>query len=679
MYGTTGKILRIDLSKESYTPEDSSPYFKEYLGGRALNHIVLFQDIDVAKVSPFDPKNEIIFGTGPLCGTTWPSAGRLQATFIAPLPYSGWGDSNVGGAIGPEMKFAGWDTVVVKGKADKPTYIYIEDERIEFKSASDLWGKGVNECTSILRKRHLGCQALLIGPAGENRVRFASVRTHRTSSLGRCGGGAVMGSKNLKGLVIKGSRGVKIFDPKNFLDLSLKCQRDLMDPDFGLLHSQSFNLMSRYGTPGILRLIGQIGMTPIKNWSQCGIWSDDLELTEMMGNKWWERQDACYGCPVHCLGAYRVDDPHYASFSGGPGYDSIVSLGHNCLEPRAKIVLKLNAMCNDLGLDPVELGNTFSTLMEWYEKGVIDEKFTDGVPMRWGNGEGMIELVSKIASRKGCGDKLAEGPYRVGKELGKEALKCVYHQKGMCAPGLETRSAIGSMLSSALSPRGSHHLSGLPTTEWINSQSVAVRVTGFKEAGDIRSYHPEAKARLVHFYENLFELPDSLGICKFPFGHFGYWHDRPKDMEKMWDYLTKALYYATGTKFTKNELMDIGERAYQIERAAIVMRGIRREDDIPNWKCLNEKCPGEHPVGPVPLPPIDQKKYEKILDSYYSLRGWTKEGIPTRKRLMGLDLKEVADALEKRILHSAQKKPAKPKKSSKKKFTKRKKIKNCRI
>ncbi len=671
MYGSTGKLLSIDLSTKSYTTEDTRPYFKEYLGGRALNHILLFRDTDVARVSPFDPKNEIIFSAGPLCGTTWPSAGRLHATFIAPLPYSGWGDSNIGGAIGPELKFAGWDTVVIKGKAKKPTYIYIEDERIEFKSANDLWGKGVDESNSILRKRHSGSQALLIGPAGENRVRFASIRTHRSNSLGRCGGGAVMGSKYLKGLVIKGSTGVKIYDPEKFLDLSMKCQMDLMDPNFGPLHSQSNAIISQHGTAGFTSIFARKGMTPLKNWSQCGIWAGDVELTEMRGNKWWKRQDSCYSCPVHCLGAYKVEDNKSPSSSGGPGYDSLVALGRNCLEPRAKIVLKLNAMCNDLGLDPVELGNSFSTMMEWYEKGIIDEKFTDGVPMKWGNGEGMLELVAKIATRKGCGNKLAEGPYRVGKELGKEALKCVYHQKGMCAPGIETRSAIGSMLASALSPRGSHHLSGFPTTELFNSPSVATRISGFREAGDIRSYHPEAKARLVQFYENLFELPDSMGICKYPFGHFGYWHDRPKDMEKMWNYLTKALYYATGEKFTKNELMKIGERAYQIERAVIVLRGIRRKDDMPNWKCLNEECPGEHPAGPVPLPPIDQGKYEKILDRYYKLRGWTNEGIPNRKRLRELDLKDVADALERKVLKSAKPKSNKQKKSTKTKSPKR--------
>jgi aldehyde:ferredoxin oxidoreductase len=178
-----------------------------------------------------------------------------------------------------------------------------------------------------------------------------------------------------------------------------------------------------------------------------------------------------------------------------------------------------------------------------------------------------------------------------------------------------------------------------------------VHVTGFEEAGDIRSYHPEAKAKLVKFYEDLFEIPDSLGICKFQFGHLGWWHDTPEDIEKMFDYLTKGIYYATGYKFTKDELLEIGDRAYQIERAVITMRGCRRKDDLPNYKCANDDCPGEHPVGPVPLPPIDMKKYDKILDKYYSIRGWTKEGIPTRKRLEELSLKEVADAMEKEGLY----------------------------
>jgi aldehyde:ferredoxin oxidoreductase len=653
MHGNTGKLARIDLTNQKVERENTAPLFKQYLGGRAMNHILLFRDVDVAKVKALDPENEIIFSAGCLGGTTWPSSGRLQATFIAPLPYSGWGDSNIGGAVGPELKFAGWDALVIQGKAAEPTYLYIEDDKIEFRSAKDLWGKGVDETTHILHKRHMGSEVLLIGPAGENLSNFACIRTHRTSSAGRGGGGAVMGSKNLKGIVIKGSKGVHLKDPNKFLDLSLQRQKDLMDPDYGPVHSLTYKIMSKYGVPGVTRLIGQTGMTPRKNWNECGIWEDDVELTEMMGDKWWTRQDACYTCPVHCHGAYKLEDPEFGCFSGGPEYETTTALGHKCMEPRGKVVLKLNAMCNDLGFDTVSAGAVFSTLMEWYEKGIIDESFTDGVPMTWGNGEGMIELLPKMATREGCGDKLAKGAYWIGKELGDEAMKCIYQQKGMCATGVDTRSTIGSMLQFAVSPRGSHHLSGLPTAEWVNIPEVAVHITGFEESGDIRSYHPEGKAKLVQFYENLFELPDSLGICKFNFGHLGYWHDSAADMEKMWDYLSKAIEYATGTKFSKENLLEIGERAYQIERAVIALRGIKREDDMPNFKNLNEECPGDHPTGPVPLPPIDREKFELILDKYYELRGWDDQGIPTRECLEKLDLKEVADTLEKAKLFTA--------------------------
>ncbi|MBP1722193.1 MAG: aor9 [Deltaproteobacteria bacterium] len=431
----------------------------------------------------------------------------------------------MGGGVGPELRHAGWDAVVITGKAAKPVYIHVEDDQVELKPARDIWGKGANESIGRLLTRHSGAQVLVIGPAGEKLVRFASVRTNRSSSLGRCGGGAVMGS-------------------------------------------------------------------------------------------------------------------------GGPGYDAVVSLGHNCLEHRGKVVVALNALCNDLGLDPVEAGNIFSNLMEWHEKGIVDESFTDGVRMQWGNGEGMMELLPKIAMRKGCGERLAEGSYRVGKGLGTEALNCVYHQKGMCSSGIETRPAVGAMLSMALSPRGAHPLSGLPTAEWMGSPAVARKITGFKEAADPLSYHPEAKARLVEFYENFFELPDALGICKYSFGHYGYWHDRPQDMERMWQYVTGALRYATGMRFTRDELLAIGERAYQIERAVIVLRGITREDDLPNWKCLNQGCVREDAVASPPVPPVNREKYEKVLDRYYRLRGWNKEGVPALKRLQELGLREVADALK---------------------------------
>lgn len=649
-FGNMGLILKLDMTSLSSTTEDATPLYKKYLGGRSLNHYLLLRDVNVAKVQAFDPENELIFGVGPLGGTLFPSSGRYQVTFIAPLTTSGLGDANSGGAVGPAIKYCGYDTVIVKGKAAKPTYIVVENEKIEFLPADDLWGKGCNDTTEILKARHgEGVEVMLIGPAGENLCKYANIRTKLTNSLGRSGGGAVMGSKNLKAIVFKGSKPVKIAEPEKFMELCNNLQKDIMDPNMGPIHGATYELMSKYGTPGLTRMIGQTGMVPIKNWQECGIWEKDEELDGPgLVSRWGMKRDACQGCPIHCHSIYHVEGK-YATHGGGPEYETTCAFGHKCLVSDGAAVLKMNTLANDFGFDSVELANMFSTLMEWYDRGIIDASFTDGIPMTWSNADGVLELIPKIAVREGCGDELAKGPYWVGLDLGEEALKYVYHQKGMVATGVETRSTIGAMLSFAISNRGSHHLSGLPTAEWVNNPSVAIYVAGYEEAGDIQSYHPEAKSNLVRYYENLFELPDSLGICKFTYGHAGFWHDSVENMDKFWEYLVKGTSYATGIEYTKKDFEEIAERSWQMERALIAMRGMRRVDDMPNWRCQNEECPGDHPVGPIPLPPINMEKFNKVVDQYYQLRGWTNDGVPTRAKLEEVGLADLADMMERYV------------------------------
>lgn len=648
VFGNMGLILRLDMNNATFTTEDATPYYKKFLGGRSLNHYLLFKDINVAKVQAFDPENEIILGVGALGGTLFPCSGRFQATFIAPLTTSGFGDCNSGGAVGPAIKYCGYDNVVIKGKASKPTYVLVENEKIQFLSADDLWGKGCTDTTDILKARHgEDAEILLIGPAGENLVKYANIRTKLTNSLGRAGGGAVMGSKNLKAIVFKGSKPVKIANPEKFMEVCKNVQKDLMDPTMGPIHGGTYELMSKYGTPGLTRMIGATGMAPIKNWQECGFWEKDAEIDGPgLVNNWGVKRDACQGCPIHCHSIYHVDGGKYDTHGAGPEYETTVAFGHKCLIDSGAAVLKMNTLSNDLGFDSVELANMFATLMEWYDRGIIDESFTDGIKMDWNSPDSVIELIPKIALRQGCGDELAKGPYWVALDLGGDALNYVYQQKGMCATGVETRSTIGAMLSFSISNRGSHHLSGLPTAEWVNNPEVAIHVAGFKEAGELLSYHPEAKSNLVRYYENLFQLPDSMGLCKFAFGHAGFWHDSVENLEKMWNYLLTATNYATGLEYTRKEFEEICERSWQIERAIIAMRGMRRKDDMPNWRCQNESCPGDHPVGPIPLPPIDMPKFNKIIDQYYKLRGWTNDGVPTREKLEACGLKDVADRLE---------------------------------
>ena len=648
IYGNMGKILHIDLTKKTYEIEDATGYYKEWLGGRALNHFLLFRDVDVARVDPLSPENEIIVSSGPLGGTTFPSSGRTQATFLSPLAYSGWGDSNCGGHFGPEIKYAGYDAIVIKGKASNPTYVYVKDNVVEFIPADHLWGKGTIDTQAEIKAEHgERTRSLVIGQAGENLVRFANIRNDMTNRLGRCGGGAVFGSKNLKALAVRGSNPIRIYKPKEFLEITRNILKDIMDPNFGKMHSAVYDLMSKYGLPIVALFTAPTGNMPIKNWNQCGIWEGNKELEKYAAETWDTARRSCFGCPIHSHSTYVVEDGSYPTRGGGTRYETMNSFGTKCLVSDGAKVLKLGTMANDYGMDCVSCGGVFSTLMDLSERDLVDKSFTDGLAMEWGNADEMIRLMPKIAFREGCGDKLAEGAYRMGKSLGKEALRRVFHQKGMVVTAIETRGGVAGQLSYALSPRGAHHLSGLPCAEWSNNPDIAEWMTGYREAGEFLSYHPEAKARLVKFSEDLYEVVDSLGICKLTYGHTPLWHDRGEDMEKFYEYLTKSIYYATGIEYSRDDLFRIGERAYQIERATIVLRGIKREDDLPNWRALNESCPGEHPENPVPLPPIDRKKYEKILDAYYKLRGWDKKGIPEKERLESLGLKEVAEKLNK--------------------------------
>ncbi|NJB68443.1 aldehyde:ferredoxin oxidoreductase [Desulfobaculum xiamenense] len=647
VYGNMGTILRIDLTDESVAYEDARKYYKDWLGGRCLAHYLLFSEVDVARTEPLSPENRIYIGTGPLSGTTFPSSGRTHACFLSPMNYSGWGDSNCGGHFGPALKRCGFDMVVISGRAKRPVYLYVENDTVSILPADDLWGKGTIDTQAELIARHGEPTKLLcIGQGGENLVRFANVRTETTNSMGRCGLGAVFGSKNLKAVVAKGTKPVKLFKPKEFYEVTKQLRDDLMNPEFGKAHSATYQIMSKWGTPGITNLIGTTGMVPIRNWQRCGIDPKFDRLVRAWSTEHGTRREACFTCPVHCHAAYAVKDGKYPTRGGGPEYETTTALGHKCDVGDDKAVLKLNSMCNDYGLDTVECGALFSTLMELMERRIIDKEYLDGIDMQFGNADAMVEMMPMVVFRKGVGDQLADGPWRVCKRIGPEALKSCYHQKGMCATGVETRSTIGSMLQFAVSPRGSHHLNGLPTAEWVNIPPVAVKVAGYAEAGDVRSYHPQAKARLVRYYENMFFLSDSLGICKFNFGHLAFWHDSGEALDYMYDQLCKAIYYATGIKYTVDELFTIFERSNQIERATIVMRGCRREDDQPNWKCLNEACPGQHPVGPIPLPPIDAEKFNKILDAYYDERGWEREtGIPKKSHLKKLGLGFVADKM----------------------------------
>lgn len=634
-FGWSGTILRVDLSSDEVVREKTAPYARKYLGGRGINHAILSREVPPS-VHAYDPENLLIFGLGTLAGAFVPNPGRTQITFKSPYP-SGCGDSNTGGHWGPEVKYAGYDNIVIKGKAEKPVYLWIDDDRVEIRDAAHVWGKDRYEAEELIRQE-LGdedIKIMSIGQGGENMVRFANIMNDLTNAAGRTGGGAVMGSKKLKAIAVRGTKGVRVADPKGLIDLTdMVCQK--------IMHHPFSDFLGTLGTAGGLELVGTTGMLPIKNFHECGIWEDGAKIGGKVITKQYQvTRSACMGCIIHCHCAYNVNEGKFPAMrSGGPEYETLAALGSRCLCDDVEAVLYMNGLCNKYGIDTVSTGGSLALLMDLYDQGIITEKDTDGIPMVWGDADAMIAMTHKIAKREGIGDKLAEDQIEFAKYLGIDPEKHVIHNKGLPPTGVEIRAATATALSFCVSSRGAHHLSGIPTSDWIPNPALGKRLTGHAEAADPRSYYPEAKSLVVRYYENLFILLDSLGICKIMWGHGAQWHDNPQDIDLLEETLCKYLKVVTGQTYTWSDLEEIADRVFTLERQFITDMGMSRKDDQPCSRDLTEDCPGYHPVGPVPLPAIEQEKFDAMLDAYYQLRGWNKEGVPTKKTLKKLGIVE---------------------------------------
>ena len=639
MHGYVGQILRVNLTNSRIHVDKLDPDLaQKFIGGRGLNEYLLFREVG-PNIGPFDSENRLIYGVGPLGGTLSPASGKFQVTFKSPF-LSGFGTSSCGGSWGPELKYAGYDHIVIEGKAEKPVYLWINNSEVEIRNANQIWGMNTWETQRAIRK-DVGedeAKIICIGQAGEKMVFFANIMTELTNAAGRTGGGSVMGSKNLKAIAVRGSKSVSVARPKEF-------QRLCEEVAISIRNDPSFLSLSTLGTPGATKTIASVGMYPIRNWRRAGMWEkvDDVDGVTI-NEKYIIGRKSCLNCHVHCHGFYAVHGgPNDGLVGGGPEYETVCAFGSKCENSDLESILVMNNLCNQYGLDSVSTGNVICLLMDLHEHGLVTRKDIDDVSLEWGDTQGMIALIHKIANREGIGDLLALGSYRFAEKIGSEAKKFVIHMKGLTPTGVETRSAMGAALSFGLSPRGAHHLSGIPTVEWIPNPEVAEFVAGFKEAGEPLSYHPVAKARSVIFYENLFEIIDSLGVCKFQYGHVPFFHSSKEELIRLKGYLVDLYSAATGFNMTWENLVHAGERAYQVERAYIIREGMSRKDDLQPERIFNEDIEAPHPGG---LPRIDKKKYEQMLDTYYNLRGWDENGRPTLKKLEAIGLPEIAKQLK---------------------------------
>jgi len=600
MYGYCGKILRVNLKEMSIKVEDLDlELAKKYIGGRGLGTKILMEEID-PKIDALSPENKLIIATGPLTGTPTPTGGRYMVVTKSPLTGT-VASSNSGGYWGAELKFAGYDFIIIEEKADKPVYIHIEDDKVEIRDAAHLWGKLVSETTDILEKEiPAKAKVLTIGPGGENLSKMAAIMNDKSRAAGRSGVGAVMGSKNLKAITVKGSNKVAIYDNdklKGIFSDSLKKIKENGVTGQGL---------PTYGTAVLVNIINENGVFPTNNF-QKGYFDKAEEISgETLAEKYLVKKDPCYRCPIACGRYCKVDDIE----GGGPEYETIWAFGSDCGVSDLGQIIKANYWCNEMGIDTISVGATIAAAMELVEKGYIKAEEVDGPELKFGNAEAVVEWTKKIGLADGLGKKMAEGSYRLAEMYGAPELSMTVKKQEL--PAYDPRGIQGHGLQYATSNRGGCHVRGY---------MISPEILGVPEKLD--RFSLEGKAQWAKIFQDLTASIDALGLCLFTSFALG-----AEDYSQLYNAVC-------GTEYTADLILDAGERIWNIEKLFNLEAGIAPSEDKLPKRLLEEPMPDGPSKGWV-------HKLDELLPIYYELRGWSKEGIPTDERLEKLGVLERA-------------------------------------
>jgi len=625
--GYAGKWLWVDLTHGKLETREYDPALAEnYLGGNGFGTRLLWENTG-PQTDALSPENWLIFSTGPLCGTTVPNPGRMEV--IAKSPLTGiYGDANSGGFLGPELKFAGWDAVVVTGQSPGPVYLTIADEQVTLRDAGHLWGQTTYKTEEAIRQSwgDPSVKTAIIGPAGENLVRFAGIQITPQRSAARCGLGAVMGSKRLKAIAVRGRGPIHIADPKRLHDLSLNLQQRLRA-------NAIFPAVSAHGTPGIVSLMNALGRFPTQNFRAGGYEHADRINADALHARAFVRNVACFGCPIACDKVYQIPDGPLAGTSlRSVEYETLNAFGACILNDNLDALLAANRLCDELGLDTISTGRSISFAMELWDEEILNLDDTGGLPLRWGDMDVVLRLLPMIARREGFGNLLAEGVRRMAEVIGRGADQFAMHVKGMEIPGQDGRAQRSMGLAHVTSTRGADHLKAFPTID----------ETGFPDEGRRRygdQYLPELvqplatkyKAFLVKDGEDFGAVIDSTGMCKSG-GTFVL-------AEIYWPDIAAAIEAATGMSMSVQRLQEIGERIYNLQRCYDAVHGITRADDRLPRRFLEEPSPTGNAKGHT----ID---IEPMLEEYYQLRGWDAvKGWPTADTLRRLGLPDAAERL----------------------------------
>ncbi|MFZ5634600.1 MAG: aldehyde ferredoxin oxidoreductase family protein [Bacillota bacterium] len=599
----------VNLTDRSVEYIETPPeILRKFVGGRGLNMYYLYKYLKPG-CDPLSPDNVLIIGNGLLTGMLVPNSGRHNVTCKS--PESGIiGDSNIGGFFGPEMRFAGIDRLIILGRAASPVYLYIEDGRIEIRDASPYWGLTCSD-TQVKMKYDLGSDVEIecIGPAGENMVRFAATRYGLKNAAGRCGTGAVWGSKNLKAAVARGNGGLPVADPEGMLSRYIEL-RDYLNK------SKVIGVMGRVGTPLLYDVSNYLGAIRTHN-SQQTVFFDTLNAEEV--HKYVDKMLSCYGCVVHCRHRNRLGGE-------GPEYTTEVLVGANIGVADTCQMIDLNNLVNDLGLDVSSTGTYIAWAVELFEKGYLDAK-TVGYGLRFGDYPLLRRLIIDIAYRRGFGDVLAEGS-RLVEKFGAETAGFLIAVKGLPqSDPHDVRYLKGFALGIATASRGADHLRSRPTLEIFDLPSEVRReIYGGPIDPNPMSYN--SKGRLVYFHENIYAAIDCLGICKFICHGF----NSPRNLN--YTHFRELVKLAYGLEFSEKELEEVGRRVIDLERLINHReKGISRKDDTLPARYFDEPMPSARARGSH----IDRQGFKKMLDDYYALRGWDGDGMLPAERVAELD------------------------------------------
>jgi len=603
-----GKILYIDLEKEEGKRQSIGDSFAlKYLGGDGFGAYFMNKYMD-ARVDAFSSDNIIVISPGLLTGTIFPTAGKVG--FFSKSPLTGkWAESFSGGRIGFALKQAGYDAIIIKGKARKLSYLVIKDDEIMIKNAEHLSGATTRETAEIIKKdegKHFKDFVVAsIGIAGEKMVKFASVDCDERQ-FGRAGIGAVMGSKNLKAIAVYGSKDIKVAKPDKMYELFSEYYEKI-------INHPSFHDDGKYGTGEFLEWMNsQRGTFPTRNWRE-GVFDDRKQIDPYYwAPRYVIKNKACVQCPKPCGKAFVIKGK-YEGMLDGVEYETLYALGSNCGVGDIEAVAKANELCDLYGMDTISAGGVIGFVMDLYENGILSRDEI-GVDAKFGNGDALIELVEKIARRDGIGDKMAEGVASMAEKIGGDAVKYAVHVNRMEPPAYDVRGIKGMALAFMTSPRGACHL---------RSAAYALELTGkFWKYEGVDRFSSKNKGQEIADMENFMAVYDSLGVCKFSRGIF---------LLNFYDALDAAI----GKGFTEEELLKIGERIHNLKHIFNIKAGWKREDAK-----LPHKFRLQIPEGPSKGSYISKEEEREMLDDYFRARGWDRKGIPKREKLKELEIEE---------------------------------------